>query len=299
MLPKHSRSSVAAQLLELIQVGAILIENSRLAELDEEYSDHWEWDLISGAFHFGMKDTPFVSNEKAVQLQEERAKVNPSPPLFETNESYSTLSHLPWPAVEDPHLALMRRRRTHRTFAPTPITQEQLSDCLYSGMGIVGILENPKICDLPLKMTPSGGARNPYEAYVYCLNVHGLQKGIYHYSAIDNTLGHHNSIDLPNPGEIIGHQKWTDGAAAIVFLVARFERTMWKYPDSGAYRVVLIEAGHIGQNIALTATSHDLVGNPTSAINDSIAERVLKISSLTHAAISAIALGVPDFSGEA
>ena len=30
---------------------------------------------------------------------------------------------------------------------------------------------------------------------------------------------------------------------------------MWKYSDSNAYRVVLIEAGHIGQNIMLAATA--------------------------------------------
>ena len=37
-------------------------------------------------------------------------------------------------------------------------------------------------------MTPSGGARNPYEAYVYVRNVEQLAPGMYHYSAAENSL---------------------------------------------------------------------------------------------------------------
>ena len=37
---------------------------------------------------------------------------------------------------------------------------------------------------------------------------------------------------------------------------------MWKYDDPNAYRVVLIEAGHIGQNIMLAATQQRAVGLP-------------------------------------
>ena len=37
---------------------------------------------------------------------------------------------------------------------------------------------------------------------------------------------------------------------------------MWKYDDPNAYRVVLIEAGHIGQNIMLAATQQRPVGLP-------------------------------------
>ena len=37
-------------------------------------------------------------------------------------------------------------------------------------------------------MTPSGGARNPYEAYVFARKVDGLEAGIYHYSALDHDL---------------------------------------------------------------------------------------------------------------
>jgi nitroreductase len=69
---------------------------------------------------------------------------------------------------------------------------------------------------------------------------------------------------------------------------------MWKYTDSGVYGVVLIEAGFIGQNIALTATQHGLVANPTSAIHDDEFEAMFNITALTHSALLAMVIGVPD-----
>src|SRR5690606_1817927 len=124
-----------------------------------------------------------------------------------------------------------------------------------------------------LSMTPSGGARNPYEAYVYARAVDGLQPGFYHYSAFDHSLARVAGDDLPKPSELFGGQDWTDEMPCVVILCAVFERTAWKYDDANAYRVVLIEAGHIGQNVMLAATFHGLSACPSAALTHS---RVMK-----------------------
>lgn len=295
LLPDFSRSSITNQLINLIGVGALVVEGTAGALIDEEYEDTWEWHISSAAFHFGMKDGHFIPTEDAIALQEARTKFDPSPKLFSTNENYSQIVDLPLPNFDDNVFKIMSERRTHRSFKNKSITINELSSCLFSGLGITGFYENPNICDLPIKWTPSGGARNPYEAYVYSLNVDGLNNGIFHYSAYENSLGFiQQQKKLPPPSLLLGNQDWANGAAAIVILVANFERTMWKYPDCNAYRVVLIEAGHIGQNILLTATQQELVANPTSALNDQLIESLLKITKLTHSAIFAIALGHPD-----
>jgi SagB-type dehydrogenase family enzyme len=187
----------------------------------------------------------------------------------------------------------MARRRTVREPGRSSITLPALSDCLFAGMGIVGQTENC-VGTLPLSMTPSGGARNPYEAYVYARSVEGLQPGFYHYAAIDHTLARVDVSDLPLPSDLLGGQQWTDAMPCVLLLYARFERTMWKYDDANAYRVVLIEAGHIGQNIMLAATRNGLSACPTAAlnhtrINDCIAPR----ARLTHAPIYALTLSYP------
>ncbi|WP_299512064.1 SagB/ThcOx family dehydrogenase [Mucilaginibacter sp.] len=288
-------SSITNQLSALINVGALVAEGTTEASLDEEFEDTWEWHISSAAFHFGMKDGHFIPTEDAIALQEARTKFDPSPQLFSTNENYAQVIELPLPNFDNSIFKVMSERRTHRSYKDKSITINELSTCLFSGLGITGFYENPNICDLPIKWTPSGGARNPYEAYVYSLNVDGLNEGIFHYSAYENSLGTiPQQKDLPSPALMLGNQDWANNAAAIIILVANFERTMWKYPDCNAYRVVLIEAGHIGQNILLAATQQELVANPTSALNDQLIESLLKITKLTHSAVFAIALGHPD-----
>jgi SagB-type dehydrogenase family enzyme len=189
--------------------------------------------------------------------------------------------------------SVMRNRRSERRFAATPITKQQLADCIFAGVGITGFVTVPVMGQLPLKMTPSGGARNPYEAFVYVRNVRSLARGIYHYSSLENSLGLVNSKRLSQPRYMLGNQDWANDAAAIIFLVAHFERTMWKYSTPNAYRVVLIEAGHIGQNIALAATALGLASAPTCAIHDSIVEKNLQLHSITQSVVYALAVGRP------
>jgi SagB-type dehydrogenase family enzyme len=117
--------------------------------------------------------------------------------------------------------------------------------------------------------------RNPYEAFVYALKVDGLPSGVYHYSAIDNTLGLLNSSPHCSATELLVGQYWAEQANAIILLVANFERTMWKYPNPTAYRVLLIEAGHIAQNMCLAASDHHLTTTPTAAICDTHAHELL------------------------
>ena len=94
------------------------------------------------------------------------------------------------------------------------------------------------------------------------VNVEGLAPGFYHYSAYDHDLGLIETDRMPKLSELVGGQDWADEMPCLILLCATLGRTMWKYDDPNAYRVVLIEAGHIGQNIMLAATRNGLVGMP-------------------------------------
>jgi SagB-type dehydrogenase family enzyme len=82
---------------------------------------------------------------------------------------------------------------------------------------------------------------------------------------------------------------------AIVFLMAYLERSMWKYQDPNAYRVMLIEAGHIGQNIMLAATHHKLTACPSAALSHEKIKQAFGIDGLTRTPVYALGLGAPDF----
>lgn len=290
---RFDSQSLALAIRQLIELGCVVVEGTEEAGRDEEFERSWLWGPIAGLYHFGTSRLDFLPIEKADAILRERAKTEPSPKLYTTNENLRLVINLPNPDARSEPFSSLARRRTNRIMLNRTITLAEISECLLFSLGITGILENPGICDLPLKMTPSGGARNPYEAYVCTRKVRGVAPGTYHYSSFEHNLGL-VSAEVPPPFPLLlANQLWTSTAAAVVFLVANFDRPMWKYRDPGAYRVVLIEAGHIAQNIMIVAAKRRLVANPTCAITQALTEKTLGIHRLTDAVVYAIVLGVP------
>jgi SagB-type dehydrogenase family enzyme len=296
-LPDYSRGSVGAAIDQLADLGAVLMEGSEAAARDEDLAQTWLWGPFSAAYHLGTRVGEFMSEEAGGELLRDLVKVQPSPPLYQTNAD--PRSAIPLPLREDysePFLT-MSRRRTNRALRDEPIALSQIADCFLFSLAITAVIEDPDIVDLPLKMTPSGGARNPFEGYLLARNVEGLEPGVYHYSAMERTLGLVGTGPPPPLPELLAGQDWTATAAAVILLVAHFERPMWKYHDGTAYRVTAIEAGHIAQNIMLVATHHGLVANPTGAMDFQKVEETLGVSGPTHAVLYALVLGVPGIQG--
>lgn len=274
----------------LLACGALLRQGTPAAREDTSFQESWSWGTPAALMHFSVQDNPLMPVEVAEAGQVEKQKHKAQPTLAELNGHGPGVIDLPCANNNNDLLRTMAKRRTQRDVQRTSIGLEQLSECLFAGVGITGATEN-KAGKLPLKMTPSGGARNPYEAYVLIQRVTGLDAGIYHYSATEHSLKLLRN-DIPsNPSSLLGDQMWLDDMACLVFLCAHFERTMWKYEDPNSYRVVLIEAGHIGQNIMLAATHHGLTACPSAALHH---KEISKLCGLDHPILTApiYALGI-------
>ena len=292
LLPLTPRDELQATVESLVEVGALVEEGSSSVGAELTFLSDWRWGVPTALFHLSVQDREYLTLEQSESLQRAHLVETPQPPLDRTNQGGKAIA-LPDALTGNDLLQLMARRRTVRAAARTPLTVSQISDCLFAGLGITGETENA-VGKLPLSMTPSGGARNPYEAYVYARRVEGLEPGFYHYSAKDHTLAPIKTDARPKPSELLGGQDWTDDMPCVVFLCALLERTMWKYEDANAYRVVLIEAGHIGQNIMLAATRHGLTACPTAALNHSWINRcVAAEDSFTHTPVYALTLAYP------
>ncbi len=286
----YDRDSLIDSVNQLVEYGGLVVFGSAEAGKDEEYSKVWEWREPAGLYHFAIRDTRYFAGEEAVAALKSR-KTRQPPPLYLTNDGYPDVHRLQPPDPGNAVFGTMLRRRSERGFAAEAIKMEQLGDCLFSGLAITAFMDEPVLGRLPLKPTPSGGARNPYEAFVFAFNVEGLSPGIYHYSASEHSLAFVSPAKVTG-ADLLGGQEWAASAAAVIVLVAYFERTMWKYPHPTGYRVVLVEAGHIGQNIALAATVHRLAATPTAALSESAIERAIGLDSLVTCPIYAVALGV-------
>lgn len=294
--PYYPPCCISAELSRLVDLGLIVVQGSEEGTKDEQYERKWVWGAIAGHYHFGIKDPYYMNPDETISWLEGQVAATPLVPLYTTNDGIEDVVSLPPPQLEKEIFSTMMARRSYRGFESSSdksVTLEQLRDCLFFGLGITGFIETPmsELGHLPLKTTPSAGARNPYEAFVYARNVKGLKKGIYHYSALDNTLGLIRDGDLPTIGDILAVQPWFDNAAILIMLVANFERTMWKYPHPTGFRVVLLEAGHIAQNILLAATANGLSSAPTCAVSDSLAQNLLDLDPITQALIYTVAIG--------
>lgn len=277
---------------QLVAVAAILEEGSQLASAEDEFRNGWRWGLPTAMMHFCVQDPDHMTLAESEALQRAKAETGALPQLHTRNSDFHTVKPLPAARDGNALFELMARRRTVRAAAEPTIALKQLSDCLFAGMGITGETRNV-VNPLPLGMTPSGGARNPYEAYVYARSVEGLAPGFYHYSAADHDLGLVETNHRPKISELVGGQDWADEMPCVILLCAELGRTMWKYDDPNAYRVVLIEAGHIGQNIMLAATQHGLTACPTAALSHSAIRECLSLEGITNAPVYALTLCVP------
>src|SRR5579859_27084 len=165
--PGADRADLADQIAELAAAKALVVKGTPQAKQDEKYRREWQWGEVAGFFHFSIRETPFISGKPARALMRKRKAWRRSPALVQSNRAASTLIRLPPTDLTQQPLALMSRRRSVRQFSSTPISLRVLADCLFAGNGVLEVREDEDYGRLPITMTPSGGARNPFELYVY------------------------------------------------------------------------------------------------------------------------------------
>jgi SagB-type dehydrogenase family enzyme len=288
--PDYDAENLFQQFTDLQNIGLLIKRGSKAASQQVNYSRNWKFGLPSALLHLTCTDSVFISLEQSAERQIAYLRSSPPPPLFTRSTNFEKSIKLSEQPRFGDLLKLMATRRTNRTSLAKPLVQDQLLGCLFAGLGITAFTKTVA-GKLPLKMTPSGGARNPFEAFVLVKNVQGMPPGFYHFSASECVLTF--AAKLPpqyTSKSLLAGQDWAEDMAAIVFLVANFERTMWKYQDDNAYRVVLIEAGHIAQNIILAATSQGLTGCPTAALAHREIATILNLDGFLQNPIYAISL---------
>jgi SagB-type dehydrogenase family enzyme len=86
------------------------------------------------------------------------------------------------------------------------------------------------------------------------------------------------------------HQEFLGQCNAVVFLTMIMQRMRFKYQDR-SYRYGLLEAGHIGENLYLAATSLGLGACGVGAFMDDDINAMLGVDGTEEAAIYLVAIG--------
>jgi SagB-type dehydrogenase family enzyme len=163
---------------------------------------------------------------------------------------------------------------------------EELSRLLYYTGGI-----NAERWGHKLRAAPSAGALYPIEVYPVVHRVAGLPAGLYHYGVHDHILSSLRTADLSGKIARFGlMQEFLGQANLVLVFTAIFQRLRWKYQER-AYRYALLEAGHLGQNVYLAATSMGLGACAVGAFLDDGLNGMLGVDGQREAAIYMLAVG--------
>ena len=175
---------------------------------------------------------------------------------------------LPKPELPDANLKeILEQRHSSRNFTnATEMTQLELATLLHYSAGIKGepgefeYSEQAEL-DKTKRYYPSGGSHYPIETYCVVRHVTGIPPGIYHYNVLEHSL----ALILPEMAlktfDDALWQDWFQDVSVMVVFTAIWNRSFEKYLDRG-YALVLLEGGHIGQNLLLVAESMGLKHRP-------------------------------------
>ncbi len=177
---------------------------------------------------------------------------------------------------------VIESRRSIKTFGDEALNFEQLSIILWQSYGTTGEIDEPGVGKRLKRVVPSAGGLYPGEIYLGVRNVSGLDPGVYHYNVPNHELELLSSGDpTQSLHKICCQQDFAQEAGVVIMMSAVLERTKRKYGERG-YRYVLLDLGHLGQNIYLSCTAQQLAVVTTCGFYDDLGNDFLKLDGLNE-----------------
>jgi SagB-type dehydrogenase family enzyme len=181
-------------------------------------------------------------------------------------------------------------RVSDRRFAAAPLAAEQLATLLYLANAVRPPDDERTPCP-PRRNVPSSGNLGSIEIYPIIHRVETVEPGIYHFDTVRHDLA------LLRPGrfsawltECVFYQVEFGEAAAALVLAGAIGRLSVKYGARG-YRLGLLDAGHVSQNIYLTATAMGLKACATAGFIDDALDAALGLNGLDVATLLVCLVG--------
>lgn len=193
---------------------------------------------------------------------------------------------------------LLKKRRSKRNFkyAEHKITKEELSYLCKYGFGEfeeydtqIEVKKIGNYSHKKFRTHPSGGGRYSLEYYIFINHSDDFRKGIYHYNIFDHSMELLECFEGKESPKIFGYE-WAYDASCFIFITSVFKRNMRKYGERG-YRYILLEAGHVGQNLYLLATNLNLNVTAIGGTKDEKIEELIGTDGKTESLVYTILIG--------
>jgi SagB-type dehydrogenase family enzyme len=209
------------------------------------------------------------------------------PELYKTYPESTTITLPPIRSrLREPLDAILKKRRSIRSFSATPLSLDHLSYLLWASSGIQRSEQG-----FAYRTAPSAGALYPIETYLVVNNITNLQQGVYHYNIKQHLLEELKSGNFGSEISQAALDQDMCATAPVVFIwTAIFARSKWKYQQR-AYRYIYLDAGHIAENLALAATGLNLGSCHIGALFDDEVNALIEVDGDTESVVYMTVVG--------
>ncbi len=207
-------------------------------------------------YRYFLKDT--IRKKIAFKFTDQNQGV-PAPPIEKPCPVDSDRIDLPgpkmWKQIAPTDLnAAIGNRQSHRVYLKKSLSLEELAYLLWCTQGMRGEITQGHA----YRNVPSAGCRHALETYLAIFDVEGITPGIYRYLPLSHQLVFEFSDEmLAKKMTTASYGQTYPGRSAVTFIwVAIPYRMEWRY-GLAAHKVILLDAGHVCQNLYLACESID------------------------------------------
>jgi SagB-type dehydrogenase family enzyme len=211
--------------------------------------------------------------------------IAPAPPFKHYAEAEKVRLPTAW-KMEIDLGEILQFRRSCRRYTNTPLRMEELAKLLWASQGISG-----RAGSFYFRTAPSAGALYPVETYLSIQNVESVPPGLYHYQPAEFVL---ELLTADSAGKKVAEsslgQSFLARAGVVFIWSAILRRNFSKYGHRGL-RYIMMDAGHICQNLLLAAEGLELGACPVAAFYDDQINMLLGLDGEEESVIYLAAVG--------
>lgn len=166
-------------------------------------------------------------------------------------------------------------RRSRRNYSDAYLKVEELAFLLWATQGQRRPGQQPP----HFRTVPSAGARHSFETYLFIHRVETIPPGLYRYLPLSHELVLMYSTDARNKPRlsraVLGQRFVADSAVVFVWTTVPY-RMEWRYLQA-AHRVILLDAGHVCQNLYLACEAIQAGTCAIAAYNQEAMDELIEV----------------------